>query len=56
MENIENLESVTSNAESNFKKCLTENIQSFHDKEILQTFYRSLQFVLKLKYQSTDFP
>ena len=41
VENTENLESVKSIAESNFKIRLIINIQSFHDKEILQIFHRS---------------
>ena len=35
--------------------CLIINIQSFHDKEILQIFYRSLQLVCKLKNHHNDF-
>ena len=54
MENVKNLESVKTTAETNFKVCLTKNI--FHDKEFLHMFCRSLQFVCKLKNQLTDFP
>ena len=56
MENIENLECVKSIAETNFKTCLIINTQGFHHKEFSQIFYRSLQFVCKLKNQPTDFP
>ena len=56
MENIENLESVKSIAETNFKMCLIINYQGFHDKAILQMLYKSLQYVNKLKIQHTDFP
>ena len=56
MENIENLESVKSFAETNFKICLIINTQGFHDKEYLQIFYKSLQFVYNLKNQHNDFP
>ena len=56
MENIEALDSVKNIAESNFQMCLIGSIPGFHDKDILQIFYRSLQFVCKLKYQHTDFP
>ena len=60
MENIENLESVKSRSmiETNLKKGLIMNNQGSHDKEFLLIFYRSLQFVCKLKNQhrSNDFP
>ena len=49
---MENLESVKSIAESNFKMCLIGNIQGFHFKGILQIFYRSLQFFLKVTKSS----
>ena len=42
MENIENLESVESTAETSFKMYLIISTQGFHDKEFLQIFYRSL--------------
>ena len=53
---MENLESVKSTVESNFKMCLIINIESFHDKEILQIFDKSLQLVCKLKNRHNDFP
>ena len=56
MENIENLKSVKSIAETYFKICLIVNGHSFHDKEHLQIFYKSLQFVCKLEIQHNDFP
>ena len=56
MENMENLESVNSVAETNFKICLMINTQSFRDKEFLQIFYKSLQFACKLKNHQKDFP
>ena len=46
MENIENLESVKSIAETNFKICLMINAQLFHDRvltDILRIFIVSLQ-------------
>ena len=53
---VENMESVKSIAESNFKMCLTRNIQGVNDKDILPIFYRSLQLVCKFKNYHTDFP
>ena len=54
MENIENLESVKRIAETNFKIFWIINAKSFHNKEYLQIFYKSLQFVCKLKNQDND--
>ena len=34
---------------------LIGSIQGSHDKELLQIFYRSLQFVYKLKNKHSDF-
>ena len=56
VENMENLESVKNTVESNFKTCLIINIESFHDKEILQIFDKSLQLVCKLINYHNDFP
>ena len=56
MVNIENLESVKSTVQSNFKICLIINIESFHNKEISQIFYKSVQLVYKLKDHHNDFP
>ena len=53
---MENLESVKSVTESNFKMCLVGNIQGFPGEKILQIFYRSLQFFCKLKNHDNDFP
>ena len=55
MENMENLESVKSIAESNFKMCLIEHIQGFHYKKISQIFYRSLQRVCKSGFPIIEF-
>ena len=38
VENMANLESIKSAAESNFKMCLIINIQDFYDKDILSIF------------------
>ena len=58
IEDIENVESVKTTAETIFKICLIINIESFHDKEIyiLHIFNRCLHGVCKLKNQHTDFP
>ena len=56
MEIMENLEGVKSIAESNVKICLIENIPGFHDKGILQIFYRSLVLLFKQKIHHPDFP
>ena len=53
MENIENVESVKRIVKSNLKMYLIGNIKGSHEKEILQIFYKSLQFVCKLKIQQT---
>ena len=56
MENMENLKSVKSIAESKLKMSLIRNTQSLHNKDMLQTFYKSLQLVCKLKIKDNDFP
>ena len=55
MENIENLESAKSIAESDVKMCSIGNMHGFHDQEILQIFYRYLQFVCKLNKKSRTY-
>ena len=56
MGNIENLESVKSIAETNFKICFVIIAKNVRDKEYLQIIYKSVQFVSKLKNQHNDFP